>query len=91
MRRHDPRGLLQRLLAPVLPHLPDRRQAVGGPQAVPAAEVTVARRGVTRRAASPGAPRRRSAPRSGRSGRCAGRPRRAWCSAGRRARGPSSW
>ncbi|GGL65295.1 hypothetical protein GCM10010129_06060 [Streptomyces fumigatiscleroticus] len=40
LRRHRPRGLLQRLLAPVLPDLPDGRQAAGGPEAVPAAEVT---------------------------------------------------
>ncbi len=39
VRRHRSRGLLQRLLAPVLPDLPDRRQAAGGPEAVPAAQV----------------------------------------------------
>jgi hypothetical protein len=37
---HHPRGVLQRLLAAVLPHLPDRRQAPRRPPAVPSAQVT---------------------------------------------------
>ncbi len=39
LRRHDPRGLLRRLGAAVLPHLPDRRQAARRPADVAAAEV----------------------------------------------------
>ncbi len=37
LRRHRPRGLVRRLLAAVLPHVPDRRQAAGRPPDVPAA------------------------------------------------------
>src|SRR6185312_5490221 len=36
---HDPRGLLRRFLAPVLPHVPNRRQAASRPTAVPPAQV----------------------------------------------------
>ena len=39
LRGHDPRGLLRRLLAPVLPYLPDRRQAPSRPSAFPPAQV----------------------------------------------------
>ena len=40
VRRHHPRGLVRRLRAAVLPHLPDRRQAARRPPPVPAAQVT---------------------------------------------------
>ncbi len=39
LRGHHPGGLLQRLLAPVLPHLPDGRQAAGRPQTVEVPQV----------------------------------------------------
>ena len=40
LRRHRARGLVRRLGAAVLPHLPDRRQAAGRPPDVPAAAVS---------------------------------------------------
>ena len=40
LRRHRARGVVRRLLAPVLPDLPDRRQAARRPAAVPPAEVS---------------------------------------------------
>ena len=39
VRRHRARGVVRRLLAAVLPDLPDRRQAAGRPADVPAAQV----------------------------------------------------
>src|SRR6185437_14082564 len=40
VRGHHPGGLVRRLVPPVLPDLPDRRQATGRPAAVPPAQVT---------------------------------------------------
>ena len=39
VRRHRPRGLVRRLRAPVLPDLPDRRQAASRPPPVPPAQI----------------------------------------------------
>src|SRR5690606_24834727 len=39
VRRHDPRGVVRRLVPPVLPDLPDGRQAPGRPPPVPPPQV----------------------------------------------------
>ena len=43
LRRHGARGVVRRLRAPVLPDLPDRRQAARRPAAVPIAQVAAGR------------------------------------------------